>query len=361
MASVCIRVDCARNLAGTVRFCPYCGTAQQVARKPVRVRSTPQQLDGNAVKRHTSARPPAKTTALPSQLPAGQGEAPNFPLQQSATTFASQDANQNSSRPAEAGKGSRRLLALMLVLLALVVGGTVVQRKMPSLAYALTVVPCGDQIDSELTVLVDLPGKLSESGRLEMRARLERLVGEAHAGVRRANVFVTWPVPGDAGRPLLSMCTARSPLAWLLPLRQNDPQIKTRFLGAIFTSEKPRNTQHVALTQVVSDISSSQFLRAPANKLAVFSTMIEQSPRFSLLACQDVDETIRTYREARAGGVQRPAFRNTSIELDVVPDVRVTRAVASCREQFWNWYFGDFEGEGTHLSRDYLPGAAQPT
>jgi hypothetical protein len=157
------------------------------------------------------------------------------------------------------------------------------------------------------------------------------------------------------------MCTARSPLAWLLPFRRNDPQIKTRLLGAIFTSEKPRNDQHVTLTQMVSDISSSQFLRAPANKLAVFSTMIEQSPGFSLLACQDVDETIRAYREARAGGVQRPAFRNTSIELDVVPDVRVTRAVASCREQFWNWYFGDFEGEGTHLSRDYLPGAAQTT
>jgi hypothetical protein len=294
-------------------------------------------------------------------LPARGGEALHFSLQQGATTLTSKDANRNSSRPAEAGKGSSQLLVLMLVLLALVVGGGIVQRTMPSLAYALTVVPCGDQIDSELTVLVDMPGKLSESARLEMQARLERHVVEPHAGVRRANVFVTRLGSGDAGRPLLSMCTARSPLAWLLPLRRSDPQIKARFLGAVFTSEKPRDPQHVTITQVVSDISSSQFLRAPANKLVVFSAMTEQSPEFSLLACHDVDETIRTYREARAGGVQRPAFRNTSIELDVVPDVGVTRAVASCRERFWNWYFGDFEGEGTHLSRDYLPGTAQPT
>lgn len=361
MASLCLKVDCARNLAGTVRFCPYCGAAQQVARKPVPAPRISQPPDKHIVERLASAPPPAETNSLPSQLPAEQSEALRSSLGQGATKSASQEANQNSSRPVEAGNRSNRLLALMLLLLALVVGGGIVQRTMPSLAYGLTVVPCGDQIDSELTVLVDMPGKLSESARLEMQARLKRHVEGAHAGVRRANVFATWPKPGDVGRPLLSMCTARSPLAWLLPLRRIDPQIKARFLEAVFTSKKPRDSQHVTLTQVVSDISSSQFLRAPANKLVVFSTMTEQSPGFSLLACHDVDETIRTYREARAGGVQRPAFRNTWIELDVVPDVGVTRAVASCRERFWNWYFGDFEGEGGHLSRDYLPGSAQPT
>lgn len=298
---------------------------------------------------------------MPSQLPAGEGEAAHFARPQGVTQPAAQDANQHPSRPVNAGEGPGRLLVSMLVLLALLAGAAMVHSTMPSLGYALVVVPCGDHIDSELNVLVDLPGSLGDSTRLEMQSRLSRQIEATHAGVRRTNIFATSPGAGDAGRPVLSICTARPPLAWLLPLRRIDPQIQTRIMGSAFNSGNPGEARHATLTQVVSDISSSQFLRAPANRLVLFSAMVEQSPGFSLLACHDVDETIRTYREARAGGVQRPVFRNTAIELDVLPDPGVTRAVANCRERFWNWYFGDAEGEGTHLSRDYLPGAAQPT
>lgn len=236
-----------------------------------------------------------------------------------------------------------------------------VNRTMPALTYGLAVVPCGDHIDSELNVLVDLPGSLGESARLEMQSRLARQIEATHAGVRRTNIFATSRDLGDAGRPLRSICTARPPLTWLLPVRRIDPEIRARIVGAAFDSAPTGPASHAALSQVVSDIASSQFLRAPANKLVVFSTMVEQSPGFSLLACNDVNETIRSYREARAGGLQRPVFRNTAIELDVVPDAGVTAAVATCRERFWNWYFGDAEGEGTHVSRDYLPSTAQPT
>jgi hypothetical protein len=250
------------------------------------------------------------------------------------------------------------MLASVIVLLALFAGAAMVHSAMPSPAYALAVVPCGDRVDSELTVLVDLPASLGESAQLEIRARLKRLIEVTHAGVRRTNIFATLHGPGDAGRPILSVCTARPALTWLLPLRRIDPHIQAAIMGAVFNYGDPSEARHVPLSQVMSDISSSQFLRAPANKLVVISAMVEQSSGLNLRACEDVDETIRTYREARAGGVQRPVFRNTAIELDVVPDSGVTRAVATCRERFWNWYFGDAEGEGTHVSRDYLPGAA---
>jgi len=92
----------------------------------------------------------------------------------------------------------------------------------------------------------------------------------------------------------------------------------------------------------------------------IFSDMLEHMPgKFSMYppqACRDQASTVRSYRESRKGAIERPTFKNTTVQLNIVPRTDVARSVINCRDQLWPWFFGDNEGKASGMTPDFLPG-----
>lgn len=109
------------------------------------------------------------------------------------------------------------------------------------------------------------------------------------------------------------------------------------------------------LAQSITDISLTQYLRAPRNTLLVFSDMLENTKAFSLYRCSNGDGAIQEYRQARAGAQERPQFSNATILLNFIPRYDLPKETLSCRATFWNWFFGDNKGAGS-IQSDFLPG-----
>lgn len=219
---------------------------------------------------------------------------------------------------------------------------------------AYKAVPCDGPIDAELSVFVDLPRPVAASTGNEILARLSAQLDARHDGTRRINLFST---AGQGATPLVSACSAPALFAGLLGRQGLDAQLRTRIMAAVNRELAAPRTTYGVLSQLLSDASASQYTRSPRNTIVVFSSMNEQTAGFSLRECKTVQGTILHYRAARAGGVERPAFKDTSVMLNVVPGLGMDRESVRCRDQFWNWYFGDLDGKHAGLSRDYLPGS----
>ena len=85
--------------------------------------------------------------------------------------------------------------------------------------------------------------------------------------------------------------------------------------------------------------------------------MLENTPKFSMYGCTDAKQAVARFRESRKGAQERPQFRNTSVSLNMIPRLDVAKPTLKCRDQVWEWFFGDNEGEGARSDIDYLPGA----
>lgn len=111
------------------------------------------------------------------------------------------------------------------------------------------------------------------------------------------------------------------------------------------------------IAQAITDITLSDNLRGKANSLLIFSDMMEYTPRFSLYECRNQNEVIKRYSQAVSGTKVRPTFKNTGVEIHIIPRAGMKPEVVKCRDAFWPWFFGDNEG-GDHsaLVVDYLPG-----
>jgi hypothetical protein len=348
MSYLCKDYRCARPHGGAVSFCPYCGVAQQ---------------DRVVVTERRS-----KTVVATNRNAAGGGSGLSQPIPAPDTAVgAAQPAASTPPIPSVPGphahspkKHAGKALALAAaVVIALGIGAARTGALGPARA-AYVAAPCDGPIVSEMSFLVDLPAAADEATKAEVLARLSHYLDAAHAGARRVSLFSPARGAGETAGPLVSVCSARQALAWLLPGRGLDPQLKSRFIAAV-TAELNRRgavTGRVALTELLSDVSVSQYVRAPVNTLIVFSSFIEHSGRFSLEKCRNARDAVDAYRDTRAGGVERPAFKNTRVSLNVIPDVGTERDIVRCRGQFWNWYFGDLEGKDARVSMEYLPGGA---
>lgn len=120
----------------------------------------------------------------------------------------------------------------------------------------------------------------------------------------------------------------------------------------------PSNAKESPIAQALIDVSLTQYLRGQHNTLLVYSDLLEHMPpKFSLYSCSDAGRTIALFRESRRGAQERPKFINTSVYLNVIPRMNVSKASLKCRDQLWPWFFGDNEGAGAKADVDYLPGA----
>ena len=91
--------------------------------------------------------------------------------------------------------------------------------------------------------------------------------------------------------------------------------------------------------------------------MLVFSDMLENTSKFSMYGCVDAKQAVTKFRESRKGAQERPHFRRTSVSLNMIPRLEVAKPTLKCRDQVWEWFFGDNEGAGARADIDYLPGA----
>jgi len=119
----------------------------------------------------------------------------------------------------------------------------------------------------------------------------------------------------------------------------------------------PANGSESPIAQALVDISLTQYLRGEQSSLLIFSDMLENTPKFSLYTCTDSKTAVAMFRESRKGGQERPQFRHTSVSLNMIPRLDISKPTLKCRDQVWEWFFGDNEGTGARSDIDYLPGA----
>ncbi|MFC5460177.1 hypothetical protein [Massilia niabensis] len=215
---------------------------------------------------------------------------------------------------------------------------------------------CDAVIDAELAFFVDVPGTVDESMSSEILARLGEQLDAPFAGVRRISLFST---RHRGTTPLITVCTRPPLFATLFGRQWTESALRSRLAGAVRAelgqTVAPAGSQ--TLTQVLADVSVSTYSRSAKNTLVIFSGLREKWRGFDPRRCGGVQAAIAAYRMARAGGVERPSFKSVTIHLNVIPEPGAGRDVSRCRRAFWNWYFGDFEGEGEGVTWEYLPGS----
>jgi hypothetical protein len=112
------------------------------------------------------------------------------------------------------------------------------------------------------------------------------------------------------------------------------------------------------IAEVLTDLSASDVMQSSSTRLMVFSDMMQNSSNSSLYGCRDGQAAIAAYRRSRSGSVERPEFRNTSVDLHLIPREGLDPAAVQCRARFWTWFFGDNEGAGGGVEFLPLPGGA---
>lgn len=345
MTKLCRNSECAHQLFSRVAYCPYCGALQNIQRvvhtepsaTPTSRISAPV-ADSTDVAGTDAGPVSSGGQSIPAELP------PPLPP---ATQI-------QRTTPAHGRPLPARWLVIALAALVLLAAAIHLAAPLwPQAGYVA--VTCDAPAASELAMLLDLPAQLEPSTRAEVLVRVTRALDAEHSGIRRISVFNTRSRHGDVATPVVSACSAPTMLGSLLGSHGLAPQLKSQILGKI-ESQLAVQESATALTQVVADLSVSQYLRAPQNTLLVFSDLIDKSVRFNLLSCDNSQDVIHNYRASHAGAVQRPAFRNTAVDLNAVPDLGIGPATARCRKAFWQWYFSDAEGPGAQLTMNFLPG-----
>lgn len=353
MTHLCKSADCASSLGWEVRFCPFCGTPQ--GRKRIKLSS------------HSTVAPDAKgaeekplpiaSPQLPSFETMHPGEAPEGPSGDDMV-FSPVNNDGASSHVPKTNWDLRMWWApamIALAVLLIIVGIMTGDGSGETFGTRSAAGSCDGVIDADLALFIDVRAPLSESTSEEILARLTEQLGHRFSGTGRITLFST----GQAGAvPLITVCATARLLAPLMGGNQVAAETRTQVLGVAQNelAQASHSTSGQTLTQLLANVSVSKYSRSPTNTLVVFSGLNEASPDVDLQSCTDVQAAIATYRAARAGGVERPVFRNITIKLNVIPDSGIGQSVIRCRRAFWNWYFGDFEGTGEGVIWDFLPG-----
>ncbi|MDO8283185.1 MAG: hypothetical protein Q7U10_11295 [Thermodesulfovibrionia bacterium] len=123
------------------------------------------------------------------------------------------------------------------------------------------------------------------------------------------------------------------------------------------------------LAQGLIDLSldDNSFRSSDISDVLIFSDFLENTSCFSMYKnCLDGQAAIKQFRNCRVGAVERPKFKNICIRMNIIPrtnNADITQQTLSCRAMFWNWFFGDSEGntcvgevDNPHIIIDYMGG-----
>jgi hypothetical protein len=218
---------------------------------------------------------------------------------------------------------------------------------------------CVGRISANTVIVLDYTDRIADQTRDEIVARTMWHLRTQVRVNERVSVFTVSDLAKKSLRPVLSLCKPPEDGNRAI---ENVQAVRTHFLRDFekpvreALSVAPEEGNESPIAQALTDISLSQYLRGEINTLLIFSDMLEHTDRFSLYKCNSTGRTIALYRASRTGSKERPEFANTQVKLNLIPRLDQPKEVLQCRDQLWNWFFGDNRGAQASLSIDYLPG-----
>jgi hypothetical protein len=255
-------------------------------------------------------------------------------------------------------KGLALLVVASLGALALLIAGQIAKSRTSHAGPDGCVYP----VTTNTVIVLDHSEAMTEQTLKELAARaLARVTDKAQVN-ERVTVFDVSEVSKKSLTPAFSRCKPQTEGNRLYEdTRGLERKYKKGFLEPLEAAltARPGNGKESPLAQALIDISLTQYLRGERNTLLVYSDMLEHTPKFSMYSypCRDQSSTVKAFRASRTGAQERPAFKNTSTFLNIVPRTEVVRSAHACRDQLWPWFFGDSTGPGAALHIDFLPGA----
>jgi hypothetical protein len=219
---------------------------------------------------------------------------------------------------------------------------------------------CLDSIPSDLVMVVDHSEGVSEQTMAEVKARALAAINQLPLR-GRASVFTIIKDSKTALHPVFKAC--RPPKGSEVSSLTANPDMVNRdyenkFLGPLKAAieQRPSLSEESPIAQVITDLSLSEYFRSGSTRLLVFSDLLENTPAFTIYGCASGTSAVDAYRRARSGAMERPKFKNLRIDLNLIPRLNISPESVRCRAQFWNWFFGDNEGEAATLTFEELPG-----
>ena len=222
---------------------------------------------------------------------------------------------------------------------------------------------CVASVSKNTVIVIDHSEEMTAQTRAEILARALRYVNEKTETNERVSVFNISEVSKKSLTPSFSMCKPKNEGNRISEgVASLEKRYKKKFIepltGAL--NVQSGSSKESPLAQALIDISLTHYLRGDKNAVLIFSDMLEHVPgKFSMYppqSCRDQASTVRKFRDSRKGAIERPTFKNTFIQLNIVPRTDVPRSIISCRDQLWPWFFGDNEGAAAGLKPDFLPG-----
>jgi hypothetical protein len=220
----------------------------------------------------------------------------------------------------------------------------------------------GDSVANTVIVL-DYSDDVPLQTRDEVQARAMAHVNNRVAVNERVSVFTVSALSKRNLVPVVTVCRppndgnrATAKVAFIKKHYRDSFEQPLRAALAGRANESPESP----IAQALTDLSLSQYLRAPTNTLLVFSDMLENTSSFSLYRCAGADAVVSTYRQARKGAQERPHFENTNVVVNLIPRLGQSAKTVACRDRFWTWFFGDSGGAKDRAGLDvvFLPGGA---
>lgn len=221
---------------------------------------------------------------------------------------------------------------------------------------------CASPIDRKTVIIIDRSDDTPKQTIHEIVSRVKAFVSDQAKENELISVFEISGLSRNELEPVFSACVPRRDGN---DLYENSRKIRKTFEDKFAKplddalSRPPVRSDVSPISEAVSDVSASDYLVAPSNRLLIFSDMLQHSDNASLYGCTSASEAIREFRKRRAGAIERPEFRNTIVELHTIPREGIGEATVACRNGFWAWFFGDNEGAQASLETKMLPGGAK--
>lgn len=221
---------------------------------------------------------------------------------------------------------------------------------------------CSATIVRSTAIVIDRSDDTPSQTLDEIVARTKQFVAERAEQGELVSLFEISGASRTDLKPVFSACVPQRDGSDIYENRRKiQRQFADRFTTPLDTAlaGKPVKSDSSPISEAVTDLSASKYLAAPANRLIVFSDMLQNSDNASLYRCTSARSAIEEFRAHRAGAIERPTFRNTAVELHMIPREGIGRDTVKCRDRFWAWFFGDNEGTDAGLTTRMLPGGAR--
>lgn len=211
---------------------------------------------------------------------------------------------------------------------------------------------CPEHIVRESVFVLDRTSPIPEQTKEEIRARIIRIINDKVEVGERITFYEVNEKAYNELKPLAlssrgsEFCKPRQEVNALvenqdLTRKKYDAKIKALLSSEVLKSRGSESKSPIA--QVIFDVSLSQHMSNQSVSFYLFSDLMENSKDLSIYGCKNKEAAVSAYKTARIGRQLRPSFKNIKhFEIHRVP-THTTSEVVTCRDYFWNWFFGDIQ------------------